>query len=162
MVYFAFAVAAAGSVARSAAVMMSAISSISPVPKPSVVSAGVPSRTPEVYQAPLVSRGTLLRLVTTPASSSAASACRPVSPKLAATSISTMWLLVPPVTRRGARRRSPSGRAWGVAGRGDRDRLGRHHGRQRPAEDHGAALVHERRVLVSAQHEPAARSAQRL
>src|ERR1022692_3247960 len=134
--YFALAVAAAGTVARSAAVMTSAISSISLVPNPSVVSAGVPSRMPEVYQAPFGSRGTLLRLVTTPASSSAVSAWRPVSPKLAATSISTMWLLVPPVTRRAPRAQQAIGQRPGVGdhrgrvggerrlpGFGERDRL---------------------------------------
>ena len=58
----------------------SATRSNSSWPKPRVVSAGVPSRMPEVYQAPLGSAGTELRLVTTPASSSADSAWRPVSP----------------------------------------------------------------------------------
>ena len=80
-----------------------------------MVSAGVPSRMPEVYQAPFGSRGTLLRLVTTPASSSAASAFRPVSPNLAATSISTMWLLVPPATRRDAAAQQALGQRLGVA-----------------------------------------------
>ena len=112
--YFALAVAAAGVVARSAVVMMPAISSSSSGPNPSVVSAGVPSRIPEVYQAPLGSRGTLLRFVTTPASSRADSAWRPVSPKLAATSASTMWLLVPPVTSRTPRRNSPAASAWAL------------------------------------------------
>ena len=54
--------------------------SISAAPRPRVVSAGVPMRMPEVYQAPFGSCGIALRLVTMPASSSAASACRPVSP----------------------------------------------------------------------------------
>ena len=80
-----------------------------------MVSAGVPSRTPEVYQAPFGSRGMLLRFVTTPASSSADSAWRPVSPKLAATSVRTMWLLVPPVTSRTPRRISPSASARALA-----------------------------------------------
>ena len=44
------------------------------VPSPRVVSAGVPSRTPEVYQAPLGSAGIELRLVTIPESSRALSA----------------------------------------------------------------------------------------
>src|ERR1700753_620760 len=54
--------------------MMSATSSSSAGPMPRVVRAGVPRRMPEVYQAPLGSRGTELRLVTTPASSRADSA----------------------------------------------------------------------------------------
>ena len=52
----------------------SATVSNSSAPNPRVVSAGVPIRTPEVYQAPLGSAGTAFRLVTIPASSSAASA----------------------------------------------------------------------------------------
>jgi len=52
----------------------SATLSNSSEPKPRVVSAGVPNRMPEVYQAPLASWGTELRLVTTPASSRADSA----------------------------------------------------------------------------------------
>ena len=85
------------------------------MPNPSVVRAGVPIRMPEVYQAPLASLGMLFLLVTTPASSSADSAWRPVSPKLAATSASTRWLLVPPVTSRTPRRSSPSASAWALA-----------------------------------------------
>ena len=61
-------------------IISSATRSNSAGPKPRVVSAGVPIRTPLVYQAPLGSDGTELRLVTTPASSSADSACRPVRP----------------------------------------------------------------------------------
>jgi hypothetical protein len=52
----------------------SATRSNSATPKPRVVSAGVPNRMPLVYQAPLGSAGMELRLVTTPASSSADSA----------------------------------------------------------------------------------------
>ena len=74
MSYFALAVDVAGVVARSALVMTFATSSRSSGVNPSVVSAAVPSRMPEVYQAPLASPGTVLRLVTTPASSRAASA----------------------------------------------------------------------------------------
>src|SRR5580704_3598016 len=111
----AFAVAFAGVVARSAVTITSATSSSSPVLKPSVVSAGVPSRTPEVYQAPFGSLGTELRLVTTPASSSACSAWRPVRPKLAPTSISTRWLSVPPVTSRTSLRSRPSASAWALS-----------------------------------------------
>ena len=85
----------------------SATWSNSSLPKPRVVSAGVPSRMPEVYQAPLGSAGTELRLVTTPASSSADSAWRPVSPN-DVTSSSTMWLSVPPVTSLAPRVRKPS------------------------------------------------------
>ena len=72
-----------------------------------MVSAGVPNRMPEVYQAPFGSAGTELRLVTTPASSSADSACRPVRPN-DDTSSSTMWLSVPPVTSLAPRDRKPS------------------------------------------------------
>ena len=60
-----------------------------------------------MYQAPFGSAGTELRLVTTPASSSADSACRPVSPN-DETSSSTMWLSVPPVTSVAPRFRNPS------------------------------------------------------
>src|ERR1700689_4663171 len=101
---------AAGVVAPSTAAKMSAISSSSSGPNPSVVSAGVPIRMPEVYQAPLASRGMLFLLVTTPAARSADSAWGPVRPKLVATSASTRWLLVPPVTNRTPRRSSPSAR----------------------------------------------------
>ena len=60
--------------------MSSATWSSSAAPMPRVVSAGVPIRMPDVYQAPFGSRGIELRLVTMPASSSADSAWRPVSP----------------------------------------------------------------------------------
>ncbi len=60
--------------------MRPATSSISAVPSPRVVSAGVPMRMPEVYQAPLGSAGMALRLVTMPESRRAASAWRPVRP----------------------------------------------------------------------------------
>ena len=69
---------------------------------------------PLVYQAPLGSTGIELRLVTTPESSSAASACRPVSPN-EVTSSSTMWLSVPPVTNRAPRRRKPSASALALS-----------------------------------------------
>ena len=62
---------------------------------------------PLEYQAPFGSLGIELRLVTMPASSSADSACRPVSPN-DCTSSSTMWLSVPPVTRRAPRLLKPS------------------------------------------------------
>ena len=65
---------------------------------PREVSAGVPMRTPEVYQAPFGSRGIELRLVTTPESSRADSAWRPVRPNEVVTSSSTRWLSVPSVT----------------------------------------------------------------
>ena len=60
-----------------------------------------------MYHAPFGSAGTELRLVTTPASSSADSAWRPVSPN-DETSSSTMWLSVPPVTSVAPRVRNPS------------------------------------------------------
>lgn len=69
-----------GSVAVRTRSMSAAISSISAVPRPRVVSAGVPMRMPEVYQAPFGSAGIALRLVTMPESSSACSAWRPVRP----------------------------------------------------------------------------------
>ena len=50
-----------------------------------VVNAGVPTRTPEVYQGPLGSKGTLLRLAVIIPSRSAISACRPVNPNVEAT-----------------------------------------------------------------------------
>ncbi len=87
----------AGVVDRRTPAISSATWSNSAAPKPREVSAGVPTRTPEVYQAPFGSAGTELRLVTMPDSSSADSACRPVRPK-SLTSISTMWLSVPSVT----------------------------------------------------------------
>ena len=62
---------------------------------------------PLVYQAPFASSGTELRLVTTPASSSADSAWRPVMP-YDVTSSRTMWLSVPPVTSVAPRDRKPS------------------------------------------------------
>ncbi len=94
--------------------MSSATVSNSSWPKPRVVSAGVPRRMPEVYQAPLGSAGIELRLVTTPASSSADSAWRPVRPK-PDTSSSTRWLSVPPVTRRASRLRKPSASDWALS-----------------------------------------------
>ena len=96
-----------GWVLASTSTISSATLSNSSWPKPRVVSAGVPSRTPEVYHAPLGSLGTELRLVTTPASRSANSAWRPVRPK-DETSSSTMWLSVPPVTSVTPRVRNPS------------------------------------------------------
>ena len=87
----------------------SATLSNSSAPNPRVVSAGVPIRTPEVYQAPLGSAGTAFRFVTMPASNNADSAWRPVSPNVV-TSISTRWLSVPPVTSFAPRRSKPSAR----------------------------------------------------
>ena len=52
-----------------------------PAPIPSVVTAGVPSRKPPVYQGPFVSSGTTLRFSVMPAARHAASACRPLRPK---------------------------------------------------------------------------------
>ena len=72
--------AAAGVVAASTSTISSATRSKSEASKPRDVRAGVPSRMPDVYQAPFGSLGTLLRLVTMPASRSADSAWRPVSP----------------------------------------------------------------------------------
>ena len=63
-----------GWVFDSTSTISSATRSNSAAPKPRVVSAGVPIRTPEVYHAPFGSDGTELRLVTTPESSSADSA----------------------------------------------------------------------------------------
>ncbi len=83
-------------------------------PKPRVVSAGVPRRTPEVYQAPFGSDGTELRLVTTPASSSADSAWRPVRPN-DGTSSSTRWLSVPSVTSFAPRFMNPSASDWALS-----------------------------------------------
>ena len=83
----------------------------------------MPSRMPEVYQAPFGSAGTELRLVTTPASSSADSACRPVRPN-DETSSSTMWLSVPPVTSLAPRGQEALGQRLGVVG----DRSGRRSG----------------------------------
>ena len=101
-VYLAFEDARAGWVFFSTSTTSSATRSNSAAPKPRVVSAGVPNRMPLVYQAPLGSAGIELRLVTTPASSSADSAWRPVTPN-DVTSSSTMWLSVPPVTSRAPR-----------------------------------------------------------
>ena len=84
-------------VARRTAAIVSPISRISSAPMPSVVTAALPSRSPLVYQAPLVSSGTTFRFKVMPADRSAASACRPFSPK-GRTSTSTRWLSVPPVT----------------------------------------------------------------
>ena len=78
--YLAFEVPSAA-VLDSTSTTNSATRSNSAGPKPRVVSAGVPNRMPLVYQAPLGSAGMELRLVTMPESSSAPSACRPVSPK---------------------------------------------------------------------------------
>src|SRR5450759_5990690 len=81
----------AGVVASSTSAMRFATAVNSSAPKPRLVSAGVPRRTPLVYQAPFGSCGTELRFVTTPEPSRADSAWRPVSPYWL-TSISTMWL----------------------------------------------------------------------
>ena len=78
---------------------------------PSVVSAGVPSRRPLVYQGPFASNGSELRFSVMPTARSADSAWRPVSPNDDATSASTMWLSVPPVATRAPRRCSPSASA---------------------------------------------------
>jgi hypothetical protein len=94
--------------------MRAAMSSMSAGPRPRVVSAGVPRRMPEVYQAPFGSAGMALRLVTIPESTRALSACRPVSPYPEA-SIRTRWLSVPPVTSVALRRSSPSASAAAFA-----------------------------------------------
>src|ERR1022692_2780111 len=60
--------------------MMSAISVISAVPMPSVVTAAVPRRRPLVYHGPFGSKGSELRLSVSAQDRSADSACRPVSP----------------------------------------------------------------------------------
>src|SRR6476469_1201213 len=106
--------AAAASVLVSTSTISSATRSNSAAPKPRVVHAGVPNRMPLEYQAPLGSLGIELRLVTTPESSNADSACRPVSPN-EVTSSSTMWLSVPPVTSRAPRLRNPSASALALS-----------------------------------------------
>src|SRR6202035_2818394 len=117
IVYFALDGAAApcaGCVFFNTSTTNSATRSKSAAPKPRVVSAGVPNRMPLVYQAPLGSDGMALRLVTMPESSSADSACRPVTPN-DCTSSSTMWLSVPPVTSRAPRRKNPSASALALS-----------------------------------------------
>ena len=98
----------------STSTISSATRSKSAASKPREVSAGVPIRMPEVYQAPLASRGIELRLVTMPESSRANSACRPVSPN-EVTSNSTRWFSVPPVINRTPRLASPSARATALS-----------------------------------------------
>ena len=63
---------------------------------PSVVTAGVPSRRPLVYQGPFGSKGKELRFSVMPTSRTMLSAWRPVSPK-GRTSIKSRWLSVPRV-----------------------------------------------------------------
>jgi hypothetical protein len=67
-------------VAWSTPCRIDATSRISSAPMPSVVTAGVPTRSPLVYQAPLGSNGITLRLRVMAASRSAVSACLPVRP----------------------------------------------------------------------------------
>ena len=147
----------AGVVAPSTAAKISAISSSSSGPNPSVVSAGVPIRIPEVYQAPLASLGMLFLLVTTPAFSRADSAWRPVSPKPGGHVRQHQVVAGAAGHQPDAAAQQPIGQRLGVvddrgriagerglAGLGERDRLGRHHVRQRAAEDHRPALVDER------------------
>ena len=86
-----------------------------------------------------------------------------------------MWLSVPSVTSLAPRRHEALGQRLGVVGDvlgvvGERrlpglregDRLGGHHVRQRTAEHHRAAAVDRAGVLLGRQHQPAARTAQRL
>ena len=142
---------------------------------PSVVTAGVPMRTPLVYQAPFGSAGIELRLVTMPASSNTFSAWRPVRPNDVATSMSTRWLSVPPLTSATSRFTRLSARARrvrddlrgvGLEARpeslGEGDGLGRHDLRHGAAEHHRASLVDVLAELVGAQHHAATRTAQRL
>src|SRR5258706_50105 len=66
---------------------------------PRVVTAGVPRRIPLGLNGVFTSKGMVLRLVVTPASSSAVCASLPLTPSRN-TSISIKWLSVPPETRR--------------------------------------------------------------
>ena len=75
-----------------------AISSISVLPIPSVETAAAPKRRPLVYQGPLASNGTGLRLRVIPHRRTASSAWRPVMPWVEATSRTSKWLSVPPVS----------------------------------------------------------------
>ena len=160
--------------ASSTSTISSATRSNSAAPKPREVSAGVPIRTPEVYQAPFGSRGTALRLVTMPASSSADSAWRPVSPNDG--HVDQHEVVVGAAgDQPGAALQQPVGQRDGVVGDrlrvgaerrlprlGQRDRLGRHHVPERAAEHHRAAAVDRVGELRLAQHHAAARAAQRL
>ncbi len=135
---------------------------------------GVPMRTPEVYQAPFGSRGTELRLVTMPESSSADSACRPVIAVRRDVDQHQVVLGAAGDDLRAAlhqalgQRDRVVGDVLGVrlegrtAGLGERDRLGRHHVSERAAEHHRAAAVDRGRELRLAEHHAAARAAQRL
>ena len=67
------------------------------MPKPRVVPAGVPSRTPDVTNGEAGSNGTAFLLHVIPARPSAASAALPVTP-LPCRSTSTTWVSVPPDT----------------------------------------------------------------
>ena len=134
------------------------------MPKPREVSAGVPIRTPEVYQAPFGSRGIALRLVTMPESSSADSACRPVSPNVrhveqhqVVLGAAGDQLRAPPLQAVGERDgvvgdRLRVGPERGLPRLGERYRLRRHHVAERAAEHHRAAAVDGVGELWLAQH----------
>ena len=83
----------------------------SATPKPRVVPAGVPSRTPEVMVKGAVSNGTPFLLQVIRACSSAASVALPVTP-LGRRSTSIRWLSVPPDTIAAPRSTSTAARAW--------------------------------------------------
>ena len=94
--------------------MQSATVSISAGPIPRVVTAGVPMRTPEATIGGRVSKGIVFLLTVIRTRSSAFSASLPEMPR-APTSMSIMWLSVPPETRRKPRCDRPAARAFAFA-----------------------------------------------
>ena len=152
-------------------------------PNPRAASAGVPIRTPELTIGGRGSKGTALRLTVMPTRCRRSSACLPSSSE-ARRSTSTRWTSVPPLTtpipaaressasRRSARMRAPSQRAdlpvpERLAG-GDleRHRLRRDHVLQGAAllagEHRRVELLHQARLGVAHEDDPAARAAERL
>ena len=142
---------------------------------PRVVTAAVPNRRPLVYHGPLGSNGIGLRFSVIPHLRTASSAWRPVIPWVEATSRTSKWLSVPPVstfkpsrTNASARARALSTIWWayvcelGPKRLGEGDRLGRHHVGQRAPQHQRAASVDVLLELVGAEHQPSPRPAQGL